>query len=217
MHHGMRLTLLLSPVRSSAQEPEGVPMTVIEADFLQREEDKRALLAAGMDAARTQAWIAARPAAVSSFGADRISWSRYWELGRQLLASLPRRPERSEAEQMAAMCLLKAGRETRQRFMAAHALDVYSALTDNMRRFVRVERLVTTAATLVPGLVPTRSTRGSSATPCSRGMTPARTFATRCCCRGSKPASACRSWRQRERSISVMPRSSGRGRHRTSR
>jgi thioesterase DpgC len=130
-------------------------MAVIEADFLQREEDKRALLAAGMDAARTQAWIAARPAALSSFGADRISWSRYWELGRQLLVSLPRRPERSEAEQMAAVRLLKAGRETRQRFMAAHALDVYNALTDNMRRFERVERLVTTAATLVPGLVPT--------------------------------------------------------------
>lgn len=130
-------------------------MTVVEADFAQREEDKRALLAAGMEGARTQAWIAARPATVSGFEADRHAYSRYWELGRELLESLPRPPARNEIQRRAAARLLQGGRETRQRFMAAHALDVYRALTDDLRAFVRVERLVVEAARLVPGLCPT--------------------------------------------------------------
>jgi thioesterase DpgC len=129
-------------------------MTVVEADFAQREEDKRALLTAGMDAARSQAWIAARPAAQSSFENDRVAYSRYWELGRELLATLPRPAARNPVQRAAAVRLLRAGRETRQRFMAAHALDVYRALTDDMRTFVRVERLVAEAAQLVPGLCP---------------------------------------------------------------
>ena len=130
-------------------------MAVMDVDLVQREEDKRALLAAGMDVATAQAWIAARPAAVSSYEVDRIAYSRYWELDRDLLANLPRPPARNEAERLAAARLLEAGRQTRRRFMAAHALDVYRALTDDMRRFVRVERLVAEAARLVPGLVPT--------------------------------------------------------------
>ncbi|HJQ56441.1 MAG TPA: enoyl-CoA hydratase/isomerase family protein [Vineibacter sp.] len=129
-------------------------MAVVEADFAQREEDKRALLAAGLDGARSQAWIAARPAALSSFEADRIAYSRFWELGRELLAGLPRRPLRSAVQQDAATRLLRAGRESRQRFMAGHALDAYRALTDDLRQFVRVERLVVEAAKLVPGLCP---------------------------------------------------------------
>jgi len=132
-------------------------MTVIAADFTQREEDKRALLAAGIDTTRAQAWIAGRPAANSTFEADRASYSRFWELSRDMLASLPRPPDRSEAERMAASRLLLAGRETRQRFMAAHALDLYKALTDDFRAFVRVERLVLDAARLVPGLCPTQA------------------------------------------------------------
>jgi len=130
-------------------------MAVMDGDLVQREEDKLALLAAGMDAARAQGWIAARPAAVSNFEADRIAYGRYWELDRDLLASLPRPPARNEAERQAAARLLQAGRQTRRRFMAAHTLDVYRALTDDMRTLVRIERLVVEAARLVPGLVPT--------------------------------------------------------------
>jgi thioesterase DpgC len=130
-------------------------MAVIESGFVQREEDKRMLLAAGMDATRTQGWIAALPATLSSFEIDRLHYSRYWELCRELLAALPRPPQRDEAQRGAARRLLESGRETRRRFMAAHALDVYRALTDDMRRFVRVERLVEAAAALVPGLCPT--------------------------------------------------------------
>jgi thioesterase DpgC len=130
-------------------------MTVVEADFTQREEDKRALLAAGLDPARVQAWIAARPASVTAFATDRNAYGRYWDLGRDLLAGLPRPPARSGLQRDAAARLLQGGRETRQRFMAAHAVDVYRALTDDLHAFVRVERLAVEAASLVPGLCPT--------------------------------------------------------------
>jgi thioesterase DpgC len=47
-----------------------------------------------------------------------------------------------------------AARAARERFLATHVEAVYRALTDDLRSFVRVERLVIDAARAVPGLVP---------------------------------------------------------------
>src|SRR5204862_4072122 len=41
--------------------------------------------------------------------------------------------------------------------LRTHARTLYDRLTDNRRKFVRIERLVYDAAALVPGLAPTRS------------------------------------------------------------
>jgi thioesterase DpgC len=49
---------------------------------------------------------------------------------------------------------VEAARASRERFLAVHVEAVYRALTDDLRSFVRVERLVHDAARAVPGLVP---------------------------------------------------------------
>ena len=49
---------------------------------------------------------------------------------------------------------IEAARAARERFLAAHVETVYRALTNDLRSFVRIERLVLDAARAVPGLVP---------------------------------------------------------------
>ena len=49
---------------------------------------------------------------------------------------------------------MAGARAARERFLAAHVENVYRALTDDLRSFVRVEKLVHDAARAVPGLVP---------------------------------------------------------------
>ena len=51
----------------------------------------------------------------------------------------------------------QAAREARWTFLRAHARTLYDRLTDNRRKFVRIERLAYEAPALVPGLVPTRA------------------------------------------------------------
>jgi thioesterase DpgC len=52
--------------------------------------------------------------------------------------------------------LLSAGRASRESFLAAHVDEVYDRLTERRSIFRRLDDLVYRAATLVPGLVPTR-------------------------------------------------------------
>jgi len=49
---------------------------------------------------------------------------------------------------------IDAARAARERLLAAHVETVYRSLTNDLRSFVRVERLVHDAARVVPGLVP---------------------------------------------------------------
>ena len=51
----------------------------------------------------------------------------------------------------------QAAREARWTFLRAHARTLYDRLTDNRRKFVRIERLAYEAPALVPGLVPTKA------------------------------------------------------------
>src|SRR6185295_15499586 len=51
----------------------------------------------------------------------------------------------------------QAARDARYAFLRRHARTLYDKLTDSQRKFVRIERLAYEAATLVPGLVPTKA------------------------------------------------------------
>jgi enoyl-CoA hydratase/carnithine racemase len=93
----------------------------------------------------------------ADFAADCARFSRHWEAGAARLARLPAKPERSPDEARAAEGIKREAREARSRFLAAHAAQVYDRLTGNRSRFVRVEDLVYDAASLVPGLAPTRA------------------------------------------------------------
>src|SRR5438270_5599904 len=97
---------------------------------------------------------------VSKFGQswqqDARLASRFFNAGQSLIDRLPPRPRRSEAEQAAAEALHTQLRAARTAFLRRHAAALYGALTDQRRRFLRIEDLVYRAAEGVPGLVPSR-------------------------------------------------------------
>ena len=95
--------------------------------------------------------------ASADFAADCARFSRYWESSAALLARLPAKPARSADEAKAAESIQREARAARSAFLSAHTAEVYDRLTRNRSRFVRVEELVYEAASLVPGLAPTRA------------------------------------------------------------
>ena len=74
--------------------------------------------------------IVAAPGLSGDFAADVAAFSTYWRgAGKQ------------------------AARDARYAFLRQHARTLYDRLTDNRRKFVRIERLAYEAPNLVPGLV----------------------------------------------------------------
>jgi enoyl-CoA hydratase/carnithine racemase len=100
---------------------------------------------------------AAAPGDTADFSGDCARYSRFWEAGAALLARLPVKPRRSAEEALAAEEIKREARFARSRFLAAHAEELYDRLTRNRSRFIRVGQLVYEAASLVPGLAPTRA------------------------------------------------------------
>jgi len=97
------------------------------------------------------------PRDTGDFAGDCARYSRFWQASAALLARLPAKPARNAERAEAAERIKQAARDARGRFLAAHAEAVYDRLTRNCSRFIRVEQLVYDAASLVPGLVPTRA------------------------------------------------------------
>lgn len=115
----------------------------------------RCLHAAGLDDKAIADWLAAAPREVLDFAHDRSRYSHFWKKSDDLVARLPRKPKRGDAEQEAAQLILGGARGQRERFLAAHAQALYDELTRNRSRFIRLEDLVFAASTAVPGLTPT--------------------------------------------------------------
>src|SRR5580700_1022703 len=113
------------------------------------------LQSAGLDQRAVAEWIAAAPKCTGDFFVDRPRYSRYWQLGTDLLDRLPKKPARSLGEARAAQSILAAAREQREHFLAAHAETLYDELTHRRSRFIRLEDLVFAAAMAVPDLTPT--------------------------------------------------------------
>jgi thioesterase DpgC len=110
----------------------------------------------GLSPTEIAAWEESCPVGPQDFAADARASAHYLARGERLLARLPARPERSDAEAGAAERLKAALDAERVRFLRAHAEDVYLALTDGLRAAVHDEELVYAAAERFPGLVPTR-------------------------------------------------------------
>jgi thioesterase DpgC len=113
------------------------------------------LQSAGLDQRAVAEWIAAAPKRTGDYFVDRPRYTRYWQLGADLLGRLPKKPARSLGEARAAQSILAAAREQREHFLAAHAETLYDELTHQRSRFIRLEDLVFAAAMAVPGLTPT--------------------------------------------------------------
>jgi len=125
-------------------------------DAVSIEDHASTLRAAGLSDAAVASWTAAQTAQTTDFETDGAGYSRFFDHCDDLLRRLPQRPKRNEAEAAAAAALLTSAREHRERFLAAHAEALYERLTRNRSLFLRVDALVTEAASAVPGLTPTR-------------------------------------------------------------
>src|SRR5579864_8572095 len=87
------------------------------------------LQSAGLDQRAVAEWIAAAPKRTGDYYVDRPRYSRYWQLGGDLLGQLPKKPERGPGQARAAQSILAAAREQREHFLAAHAETLYDGLT----------------------------------------------------------------------------------------
>ena len=99
-------------------------------------------------------WARTAPARTTELSSDKASFGHFWQKSTELLARLPAKPKRNAEEAAAAAEVLALARESRTKFMRAHARGVYDSLTAARNRFVRVDELCARAATEYPGLVP---------------------------------------------------------------
>src|SRR5258708_2352739 len=111
---------------------------------------------AGLPAETATAWLAGQPSLGGNFGADAEVFSKSWQRGAALLAKLPKMAARNADQGAAGARIRRCERDARQRFLDRHAETLYRRLTDDLRRFVRVEHLVYDAASELPGIAPTR-------------------------------------------------------------
>src|SRR5476649_2536652 len=91
------------------------------------------------------------------FLSDAAAFSAYWLQANARLKRLPPKSQRDPASTDIADIIKQASRDARFMFLRRHARTLYDRLTDNRRKFVRIEKLVYDAAELVPGLVPSRA------------------------------------------------------------
>jgi enoyl-CoA hydratase/carnithine racemase len=109
---------------------------------------------AGLPHEAIAAWRSCDVAITGDDRRDAEKFSRQWRFGTELMARLPPKPARSQAEGSAAAAILERDRAAREIFLAAHAAAIYRRLTDDLTTFKRVEHLVHDTAAAVPGLLP---------------------------------------------------------------
>jgi (3,5-dihydroxyphenyl)acetyl-CoA 1,2-dioxygenase len=113
--------------------------------------------AAGLPEQETREWMAAFPATTGNCQSDMSGYGAFWLRSAGLLRRLPPKPRRNGAEQAAADSLISVARASRESFLTAHVDEIYGRLTGHRSIFRRLDDLAYAAATLVPGLVPTRA------------------------------------------------------------
>jgi len=99
-------------------------------------------------------WARTAPARTTELASDKAGFGHFWQKSGELLARLPAKPKRNAEEIAAAAEILALARDSRTRFMRAHARGVYDSLTAARNRFLRLDELCARAATDYPGLVP---------------------------------------------------------------
>jgi (3,5-dihydroxyphenyl)acetyl-CoA 1,2-dioxygenase len=114
------------------------------------------LCAAGLPERDAREWSESFPTTTGEFDSDAREASAFWCRSAALLARLPAKSKRSEAERAAAGALLSDAHASRESFLATHVEQIYDRLTERGSTFRRIDDLVYGAAKIVPGLVPTR-------------------------------------------------------------
>ncbi len=118
------------------------------------------LAAAAIDRDTADRVVRAQPRLSGSLEVDREAFGGFWRLAQSVLDRLPAKPQRDRAAAGAAAAIHAAARRARSDFLDAHIDTLYRRLTDDLRKPVRLERLIYDAADAVPGLVPTEAAIG---------------------------------------------------------
>src|SRR4029077_18315388 len=97
---------------------------------------------AGLSRETVKAWLGSDDAVPSDYRQATEKFSRRWRIGADFLASLPRKPARSEAESAGAGAILERDPAARAGFLGVHLAAIYSRLTADFTKFKRVDDLV---------------------------------------------------------------------------
>jgi thioesterase DpgC len=109
---------------------------------------------AGLPRELVTAWLDSDDMLTGDFRHDCEKFSRRWGMGAELLAQLPAKPTRSDAQAAAAVTIMERDRAARAKFLDVHVETLYRRLSADFAKFKRVDDLVSDAAGAVPGLVP---------------------------------------------------------------
>ena len=88
------------------------------------------------------AWQVQRPKLWGDMHRDIELFAPFWREGAEALASLPPKSQRDAETTRAAEALLTTARAARVEFLATHGRELYDWLTDDRRRFPRIDELV---------------------------------------------------------------------------
>lgn len=102
-------------------------------------------------------WVSMAPMLGAALDEDADALAKHIHTGGMLLAELPAKSERDKREEHLAEEIFASCRWARNKFINRHADEVYSILTENLKRYHRLSELVFSAAERFPGLVPTRA------------------------------------------------------------
>jgi len=119
-----------------------------------RSETSAVLARAGLPRDAVTTWFEQQRSPAGDYQRDVDQASRQWRIGADLLALLPPKQARSDAQGAAAAAILERERTSRLKFLERHVETLYRRLTHDFSKFKRVEELVRDAAAAVPGLVP---------------------------------------------------------------
>lgn len=122
-------------------------------DYVPMEECAPRMLAAGLPKADVDALTASIKACASTVEAETLQ--KAYQQAHALLARMPLKSQRSEAEKLATKAIMGPLHEATLRFFRANATTIYRELTDNGRLSLRVDELVFEAAKRLPHVLPT--------------------------------------------------------------
>ncbi|MDL5199792.1 (3,5-dihydroxyphenyl)acetyl-CoA 1,2-dioxygenase DpgC [Streptomyces sp. ALI-76-A] len=105
---------------------------------------------------QVELWRAIPPPSGTELLDSAEELTTYLASGDHLLAGLPPKPKRTQAEQSVAASVLGAQRSARTRFVSQHAERIYDMLTEDRTLHRRLPDLVHAAAERFPGLAPAR-------------------------------------------------------------
>ncbi len=112
------------------------------------------LTTVGLPEKEVKGWLRDEPQKTGRYSADCKAFAAFWKKTSALIGRLQPPSSRQQRERRAAAAILEIARESRVRFLRAHADTIYDALTAKRTRFVRLEELMAAAAKLLPGLLP---------------------------------------------------------------